>query len=92
MTWPSGLAGVPGLRTDFTLRDADPSDFGAAAELRAILNPDRIITHEGMQVMMGGLPERAQLATWLAEVDGAPAGWAMGMRAWTRRRSTRAPS
>ena len=84
MTPAPGLASVPRVPTDFTLRDADSSDFGVAAELRAMLNPDRIISLEGMRVMMGGLPERAQMATWVAEVDGVPAGWAMALRAWTQ--------
>jgi GNAT superfamily N-acetyltransferase len=68
----------------FTVRAADASDFPAAAAIRAANEPARIITREGMTVWMGDLPERAALATWLAEDAGEPVGWAMAMRMWTQ--------
>jgi GNAT superfamily N-acetyltransferase len=68
----------------FTVRAAGEADYPAAAAIRAQTNPDRIISAEGMTVFMADLPERARLATWLAEVDGVPAGWAMAMRAWSQ--------
>lgn len=68
--------------SDFTVRDADLGDLPTAAAMRAANEPDRIITPEGMRLWMSDLPERAALATWLAEADGKPVGWAMTMRAW----------
>ena len=67
-----------------TVRDADESDYPVAAALRAANEPDRIITLEGMTVWMSGLPERAALATWLAEDSGEPVGWGMAMRLWNQ--------
>ena len=67
-----------------TVRDADESDYPVAAALRAANEPDRIITLEGMTAWMGGLPERAALATWVAEDGSEPVGWAMAMRLWTQ--------
>jgi GNAT superfamily N-acetyltransferase len=70
--------------TTFTIRDAGEADYPFAAAIRALTNPDRIISAEGMTVFMSGLPERARLASWLAEVDGDAAGWALAMRAWSQ--------
>lgn len=67
-----------------SVRPADGADFPAAAALRAANEPDRIISLEGMRIWMADLPERAALATWLAEDDREPVGWAMAMRSWTQ--------
>jgi GNAT superfamily N-acetyltransferase len=70
--------------SNLEIRPAGPADFPVAAALRAAIEPDRIISAEGMRLWMGDLPERAALATWLATDGGGPVGWAFAMRAWTQ--------
>jgi len=64
------------------VRVATIDDLDAAAALRARNLPDRIVTAEGMRLMVGDPPERAVQLELAVDVDGQLAGWALVMRLW----------
>jgi GNAT superfamily N-acetyltransferase len=64
------------------VRVATEADIPAAARIRARNLPDRIITAEGMRLMVEDPPERAVQLELAVDVAGELVGWALAMRLW----------